>query len=77
LGLVGGLVVGVHFSEWNALPNMVEAMVETRTAIGLGIDEDACAVLANGELERVLGQSAYKIELTDFEAKTYRVTHAA
>jgi cyanophycinase-like exopeptidase len=55
---------------------MVEAMVETRTVTGLGIDEAACAVLANGELERVLGQSAYKIELTDFEAKTYKVTRA-
>ena len=59
------------------MPHMVEAMIETRTATGLGIDEAACAVLANGELERVLGQSAYKIELTDFEAKTYRVTNAA
>jgi cyanophycinase len=77
LGLVSGLVVGVHFSEWNALPHMFEAMVETQTATGLGIDEAACAVLENGELERVLGQSAYKIELTDFEAKTYKVTCAA
>jgi cyanophycinase len=76
LGLVSGLVVGVHFTKWNALPHMVEAMVETRTATGLGIDEAACAVLANGDLERVLGQSVYKIELTDFEAKTYKVTRA-
>jgi cyanophycinase len=76
LGLVSGLVVGVHFSEWNALPHMVEAMVETRTATGLGIDEAACAVLENGELERVLGQSAYKVELTDFTAKTGKVTRA-
>ena len=77
LGLVSGLIVGVHFTKWNALPHMVEAMVETRTATGLGIDEAACAVLENGKLERVLGQSAYKVELTDFEAKTCRVTNAA
>jgi cyanophycinase len=77
LGLVSGLIVGVHFSEWNALPHIVEAMVETGTATGLGIDEAACAVLENGELKRVLGQSAYRIELTDFEAKTYKVTSAA
>ena len=77
LGLVSGLIIGVHFSEWNALPHMVEAMVETRTSSGLGIDEAACAVFENGELERVLGQSAYKVELTDIEAKTYKVIRAA
>jgi cyanophycinase len=77
LGLVSGLIVGVHFTEWNALPHMVEAMVETRTAAGLGIDEAACAVFENGELKRVLGQSAYEIELTDFAARTYEVTSAA
>jgi cyanophycinase len=74
LGLVSDLIVGVHFSEWNALPNVVEAMVETRTATGLGMDETACAVLENGRLKRILGRSAYKVELTDLEARTYRVT---
>ena len=77
LGLVSDLIVGVHFTEWDALPHMVEAMVETRTATGLGLDEAACAVLENGQLRRVLGRSAYKVQLTDFEAKTYRVTYAA
>ncbi len=72
LGLVRGLVVGVHFSEWDALPHVLEAMVETRTAVGLGIDETACAVLENGHLKQVLGKSVYKIEMTDFEARTYR-----
>lgn len=67
----------MHFTKWNALPHIVEAMAETRTATGLGIDEAACAVLENGELKRVLGQSVYKIELTDFEARTYKVTNAA
>ncbi len=70
LGLVKGLVVGVHFSEWDALPHVLEAMIETRTAVGLGIDETACAVFENGRLKRVLGKSVYKIEMTDFEART-------
>lgn len=75
LGLISGLVVGVHFTEWNALPHIVEAMVETRTTTGLGIDETACVVFENGKLKRVLGQSAYSIELTDYEARTYKVTY--
>jgi cyanophycinase len=76
LGLVTDLVVGVHYSEWNVLPHMVEAMVETQTANGLGIDENAGAVLLNGKLERVLGQSVFKIRVTDFAAGTYEVARA-
>jgi cyanophycinase len=74
LGLVSDLIVGVHFSEWNALPHVLEVMAETRTRVGLGIDEAACAVLEDGQLKRVLGQSVYKIVMADFEAKAYRVT---
>jgi cyanophycinase len=77
LGLVSGIILGVHFTEWNTLPHMIEAMVETRTATGLGIDEAACVVLENGELKRVLGQSAYEIELTDSGAQTHKVASAA
>lgn len=77
LGLVGGLIVGVHFSEWDALPHVLEAMSKTRTAVGLGVDESACAVLENGQLKRVLGRSVYRIEMTDFEARAYRMTIAA
>lgn len=74
LGLVGELVVGVHFTEWNALPHMLAAMFKTQTTAGLGIDEPACVVLEDGQVKRVLGQSAYKIMVTDLEAKTYSVT---
>jgi cyanophycinase len=77
LGLVSGLIVGVHFTEWNALPHMVEAMVETRMVTGLGIDKVACVVLEGGGLKRVLGKSAYQIQLTDFEARTCTVTSVA
>ena len=77
LGLVCGVIVGVHFSEWDALPHVLEAMVKTRTAIGLGIDESACAVLENGQLKRVLGHSVYRIEMIDFEARAYRISSAA
>ncbi len=77
LGLVSGLVLGVHYTEWNALPHVVKAMAQTRTAAGLGIDETACAILENGQISRVLGQSAFKIGMTDFERETYTVANIA
>jgi cyanophycinase len=73
LGLVSGLIVGVHFSERNSLPHLLEAMSATQTATGLGIDGPACAILENGEFKRALGESVYRIEMTDFETKAYRV----
>lgn len=77
LGLVDNLVVGVHFTEWNGLPHVVEAMVQTETALGLGIDEAACVVLEGGQIKQVLGKTAYEIKMTDFETKTYRITEYA
>lgn len=74
LGLVSDLVLGVHFTQWNALPHVLEAMARTRTALGLGIDEAACALLEDGQLKRVLGRSVYQLEMTDFQARTYRLT---
>jgi len=76
LGLISGLIVGVHFSEWNTLPHLLEAMSKTRTSVGLGIDGGACAVLENGEFKRALGESVYRVEMTDFESKAYRVISA-
>jgi hypothetical protein len=34
LGLVSGSMVGAHLTQRNALPHIVETMLETRTAIG-------------------------------------------
>lgn len=74
LGLISKLVLGVHYSEWNALPHVVKAMAQTQTAVGLGIDETACVILENGQISRILGQSAFKIEMTDFEHETHKVS---
>jgi len=42
LGLVSDLIIGVHFTELNALPSVLEAMARTQTRTGWGIDEPAC-----------------------------------
>jgi cyanophycinase len=71
LSLVRDVIIGVHFTEGNALPEMIEAMARTRTKKGLGIDDDACAVFDAGRFAGVLGQSVYEIEMQDFEQGVY------
>ena len=71
LGLIEGLVIGVHFSEWNALPDVLEAMSKAGGKFGLGIDEEACAVFENERIKGVIGRFVYNIEMTDFETQTY------
>jgi len=74
LGLAKGFVIGVHFTEWNALSEVLEVMSKTRTMVGLGIDEPACAVCENENFTKVLGRSVHKIEMTDFENMAYGIT---
>ena len=71
LGLVRDLVVGVHFTERDALPSLLEAMAKTRTKTGWGIDGSACAVFGDEEFKGILGRSAYRIEIADFETMSY------
>jgi len=77
LGLISDLIVGVHFTEGNALPSVLEAMAKTQTQTGWGIDESACAVFEDGQFKRVLGRGVYEIVMTDFETKTYKMTECA
>ena len=73
LGLVSDIIIGVHFTELNARPGVLEAMARTRTRTGWGIDEPACAVFEDGEFKGVLGQSVYEIAMSDFETRDYRM----
>ena len=73
LGLASGFVVGVHFTELNALPVVLELMAKTKTGIGYGIDEPACMVFENGRFTRVLGKSVFRIEMTDFPGHMYKM----
>ena len=73
LGLVSDLIVGVHFTELNALPSVLEAMARTQTRAGWGIDEPACAVFEDGEFKGTVGRSVHEIVMVDFEARDYRM----
>jgi cyanophycinase len=77
LGLISDVIVGVHFTEWNALPSVLEVMARTQTRTGWGIDDSACAVFEDGELKGTLGRSVYEVVMTDFEARDYRMTERA
>ena len=73
LGLVGDLLVGVHFTVENVLPNLLTAMAQTRTPDAWGIDDAACVVFENEKFSRVLGGAAYEIVMTDFERRMYHL----
>ena len=73
LGLIENIIVGVHFTEWNALPHVLDSMIKTGTSSALGIDETACALLENGQLKKTLGRSIYQIAMTDFATKAYSI----
>ncbi len=73
LGLIEDWVIGAHFSEWQALPQMLEVMSKARVKFGLGIDEEACAVLEDEQIKKVIGRSVYQIEMTDFGTQSYAI----
>ncbi len=77
LGLLSDLIVGVHFTELNALPSVLNAMVRTQTRTGWGIDEPACAVFEDGQFRGALGRSVYEIVMTNFETRAYRIVEWA
>jgi cyanophycinase len=74
LNLAGGFVIGVHYSERNALPEILEVMAMTQTRLGYGIDEPAGLLCENGSICRVLGKSVYQIEMSDFDNRVHRIT---
>jgi cyanophycinase len=73
LGLIIGLLLGVHFTSRDTLPNVLSAMAATRTGTAWGIDDSACLVFEDEQFKRVLGHSAYQITMTDFERKLYDI----
>jgi len=73
LGLIQGMIVAPHFSEWNALPDLLEAMRRSRVPQGLGIDEDAVVVFENERIREVYGGSAYRVALADPDAAAHRL----
>ncbi len=74
LGLLRGIVVGVHFTEWGGLPRVLDAMVATQTREALGLDESAVAVFEDGVLRCALGGPVHRLVMRDFDARSYDVS---
>ena len=74
LNLANSFIIGVHFTEWDALSEVLDTMKATQTQIGVGIDEPACVVCENGKIVKVLGKSVYRIKMTDFSKMSYAKT---
>ena len=73
LGLINDLILGVHYTEDNALPEMLPAMVQARISQGFGIDEPTYAVFREGRLVRFAGGSAYRVLMTGFDTQAHTV----
>ena len=71
LSLAKEFVLGVHYSEWDALQEVLEAMTQAQIQTGIGLDEAACIKLENGEIVKIYGQNAFQITLKDFESGEY------
>jgi cyanophycinase len=71
LGLLREPVIDVHFSERERLKPLLVSMKKIGLKRGLGIDEAACAVFVNGELDHCLGKSVYQIHVKDFETMAF------
>jgi cyanophycinase len=77
LGLAHDLLVEVHFTERNRLPDLLEAMVQAKMSVGWGIDEAACMVVEEGRFQRILGRSVYKVVMSDSESRVYEMIEQA
>jgi cyanophycinase len=66
VGLLTDILIGVHFTEWNDENNLLAGMKKHKIRLGIGIDEEACAVFKNGKFESEFGESVHHIEIDDF-----------
>jgi cyanophycinase len=58
LGLIGGMIIDMHFSERGRIGRLIGAVAQNPRVIGLGIDEDTALVIQNEERFSVLGDGA-------------------
>jgi len=74
LGLLGGIVVKVHFSGWQDIPALLKAMAEAGVRTGWGLGESACAVFGEEGFVAALGGTVYEISLVDPKTGRYKIT---
>ena len=61
LGLVEGTVVDQHFEQRTRLGRLLSAIAQSPSLIGLGLDEDTCAIVHADRTLEVIGRGAVTV----------------
>jgi cyanophycinase len=77
LGIVPELIVDQHFHNRNRMARLLSAVAAHPDRIGIGIDEDTCALFEGDGLFQVIGRGAVTIvDPTDLSYSNYAETSA-
>jgi cyanophycinase len=61
LGLVDGCVIDQHFAQRNRYGRLLMVVAQSPNLLGIGVDEDTAAVIADGHLLDVVGKGAVTV----------------
>lgn len=74
LGLVDGTIVDQHFEQRTRLGRLLSAIAQSPSLIGLGLDEDTCAIVHSNHAMEVIGRGAVTIvDGSQMETDAYRL----
>lgn len=62
LGLISGILIAVHFTQWNDEAHLRNAVNKFNNHINYGIDENTCVYFLNGHLKSIEGYGVYTLE---------------
>ncbi len=61
LGLISGAIIDQHFSERGRLGRLLSVLAESRSRLGVGVDEDTALIVERGIGVEVIGKGAVTI----------------
>ena len=74
LGLVEGSIVDQHFEQRTRLGRLLTAIAQSPSLIGLGLDEDTCAIVHSDRTMEVIGRGAVTVvDGSHMETDAYRL----
>ena len=74
LGLVEGTIVDQHFEQRTRLGRLLSAIGQSPSLIGLGLDEDTCAIVHSNRAMEVIGRGAVSVvDGSHMETDAYRL----
>lgn len=74
LGLIQGILFGVHFTKSDALPMVLAGMQMAKIPLAWGLDDGSCLELQDERPVRVIGRPVHSIEMTDYVTGAYQVS---